>query len=330
MGQTPLTCLDLCSGLGGQALGLERAGFQIVGAVEQEADPAATLRANRPGWLVLNRDVRQLGTQFKGVDLIAAGAPCTPFSAAGSGLGGRDTRDVLPEVVRIALASRPQAIMIENVGGLLLRRHAAHLDSLVKQLASGGYVISLLQLNAADLGLPQTRKRVFLIGTLNAQLAHLRSLPAPDGPPNAAVGKLLLPLMAARGWPGAAAWSVRAAGPAPTIVGGSTRHGGADLGPSGTRARWKALAVDGRSVADQAPSPEFPIGGMPRLTIPMVAALQGLPADWSISGTKTSRYRQVGNALPPIMAYTVGALIHDSLRGLSQQSRRASSCSWPL
>jgi DNA (cytosine-5)-methyltransferase 1 len=321
MKETRMTCLDLCSGLGGQALGLERAGFQIVGVVEQEADPAATLHANRPDWRVLNSDVRELGTQFKGVDLIAAGAPCTPFSAAGSGLGSRDTRDVLPEVARIALASRPKAIMIENVGGLLLPRHAAHLDSLVKQLASGGYLLSVLHLNAADLGLPQTRRRVFLIGILNAQL-HPPSLSAPDAPPNTVVGELLLPLMAARGWPGATAWSARADGPGPTIVGGSTRHGGADLGPSGTRARWKELAVDGRSVADQAPAPAFPISGMPRLTIPMVAALQGLPADWSILGTKTSRYRQVGNALPPVMAYTAGVLIRDTLRGAQPPPRQ--------
>jgi DNA (cytosine-5)-methyltransferase 1 len=125
------------------------------------------------------------------------------------------------------------------------------------------------------------------------------------------VGEALLHDMAANGWGGAAAWAAKANRIAPTIVGGSKKHGGPDLGPTRARAEWLELGVLGGTIAADAPEAGFL--GTPKLTVAMVAKLQGFPANWKISGLKTAAYRQVGNAFPPPVANAVGGLIASAL-----------------
>ena len=89
------TALELCAGGGGQALGLEMAGFKHAAAVEYEPAFCETLRHNRPRWQVICQDIREFdGRPFQGVDLLAAGVPCPPFSIAGKQLGEDDERDL--------------------------------------------------------------------------------------------------------------------------------------------------------------------------------------------------------------------------------------------
>jgi DNA (cytosine-5)-methyltransferase 1 len=94
---------------------------------------------------------------------------------------------------------------------------------------------------------------------------------------------------------------------APTIVGGSKKHGGPDLGPTRAKRAWAELGVNGHTIAEEAPGRDFI--GMPRLTVPMVARIQGFPDDWVFSGKKTNAYRQVGNAFPPPVAFAVAQQI---------------------
>jgi DNA (cytosine-5)-methyltransferase 1 len=117
--------------------------------------------------------------------------------------------------------------------------------------------------------------------------------------------------MAANGWRGVGAWRERANEIAPTIVGGSKKHGGPDLGPTRARKAWASLGVNGKSIAEAAPERDFV--GMPRLTIAMVARLQGFPDNWQFAGKKTKAYRQVGNAFPPPVACAVAAQIKKAL-----------------
>ena len=141
------------------------------------------------------------------------------------------------------------------------------------------------------------------------------SWPAPSSRRPPTVGDAVRDLMAAGGWPGADAWAARACGIAPTIVGGSQKHGGPDLGPTRSRQAWAALGVDGLGVADHPPGPDFPPGQPPKLTVAMVSRLQGFPDGWSFSGRKTAAYRQVGNAFPPPVARALGTAIRQALEG---------------
>ena len=114
------TSLEICSGAGGQALGLEMAGFNHAALVELDSAACATLRLNRPCWNVAEGDLRKFsGIPYKGVDLVAGGVPCPPFSKAGKQLGAKDDRDLFPEAIRLVDECRPQAVMLENVRGLL-------------------------------------------------------------------------------------------------------------------------------------------------------------------------------------------------------------------
>jgi DNA (cytosine-5)-methyltransferase 1 len=117
------------------------------------------------------------------------------------------------------------------------------------------------------------------------------------------VGQTLRDLMGANDWRGADRWAELSNDIAPTIVGGSKKHGGPDLGPTRARAAWASLGVEGRSIADTAPERDFV--GMPRLTARMVARIQGFPDDWQFYGRKTTSYRQIGNAFPPPVAKAV-------------------------
>jgi DNA (cytosine-5)-methyltransferase 1 len=85
---TGLTCLEICAGAGGQSLGLEGAGFVHEVAIEIEPEPCETLRINRPGWKVYEGDVGEIdGRAYRGIELLAGGVPCPPFSIAGKRLG---------------------------------------------------------------------------------------------------------------------------------------------------------------------------------------------------------------------------------------------------
>jgi len=115
--------------------------------------------------------------------------------------------------------------------------------------------------------------------------------------------------MAENGWGHAEAWAQMAAGIAPTLVGGSKKHGGPDLGPTRAKRQWRDLGVDGIGIADAAPGTDKGPTHVPRLTLRMVARIQSFPDSWEFSGGKTAQYRQIGNAFPPTVARVVGSAI---------------------
>lgn len=303
--------IEFCAGAGGQALGLEQAGFRHSALVEIEADFCKTLRLNRPQWDVRCEDMNAFdGRPFEGVELMAGGLPCPPFSVAGKQLGQLDERNLFPAALRLIDEIKPKAVMIENVRGFLspiFEEYRLQLKAGFKKL---GYAVDWRLLNASDFGVPQLRPRVVIVA-LKSNLVDAFDWPdvLPHNPPT--VGETLRELMAANDWPGAAKWAEQANDIAPTIVGGSKKHGGPDLGPTRARKAWAALGVEGRTVAESAPAADF--CGMPRLTVGMVARLQGFPRDWQFYGRKTTAYRQVGNAFPPPVACAVAKNIRIAL-----------------
>jgi len=188
--------IELFSGAGGLALGLERAGFDTVALFERDASACAALRHNRPEWNILETDVREASYgQFGPVDLVAGGPPCQPFSMGGKARGFNDARDMFPEAVRAVRELQPNAFMFENVRGLMrpafanyvefirlqltypdfpvsknadwetnLRRLQRHHTSKSDNRDELAYQVSIHLADAADYGVPQHRHRVFFIG----------------------------------------------------------------------------------------------------------------------------------------------------------------------
>ncbi len=299
--------LEICAGAGGQALGLESAGFSHDALIEIDRDACSTLRLNRPGWGVFQQDLREFsGAGHKGIDLLAGGVPCPPFSVASKQLGEDDDRNLFPEAIRLVDETRPQAVMLENVRGLLDAVFEDYRKHIANQLAALGYVTDWRLLNASDFGVPQLRPRVVFVA-VRRHFSEYFEWPSPSLMPPPTVGETLADLMSAGGWEGAEGWALKADMIAPTLVGGSKKHGGPDLGPTRSRKAWESLCVDGKGLADGPPQPGFL--GMPRLTVRMAARIQGFPDEWRLVGGKTSSYRQVGNAFPPPVARAVGERI---------------------
>ncbi len=309
--QQPLTCVEICAGAGGQALGLAMAGFVHVALVEYEADYCKVLKENRPEWNVICADVHDFdGRPYRGVDLLAGGVPCPPFSVAGKQLGKDDERDLFPEAIRLIEEMRPRAVMLENVRGFLDSGFDGYRNEIFRAMKKLGYATHIKLLNASDFGVPQLRPRVVIIGI---RMDQKNAFTYPKERPGSAksVGETLYDLMAENHWHGAKEWAQKAAKIAPTLVGGSKKHGGPDLGPVRARNAWAELGVDGRGVADQAPSEDF--SGMPKLTSRMMARIQGFPDTWTFGKKKTTACRMIGNAFPPPVAMAVGQEIRRCL-----------------
>ncbi|WP_030389572.1 DNA cytosine methyltransferase [Streptomyces sp. NRRL S-241] len=319
-----LSAVEICAGAGGQSLGLELAGFGHAVAVELDENAANTLKTNREQWDVRHGDVADEGVwnpkEFLDVDLLAGGVPCPPFSIAGKQLGATDERDLFAWAVELAGRMQPRAVLLENVRGLSMPRFSAYRQHVKDRLRELGYWSDWKLLHASDYGVPQLRPR-FVLVALRDEDAQWFEWPE-ETPYQGTVGTALFDLMAADGWLGAEAWRRKANDVAPTIVGGSKKHGGADLGPTRAKAAWRALGVDAMGVADTPPNEKHPVDFMPKLTTEMVARIQGWGPDpeydWQFTGRKTTKYRQIGNAFPPPVARAVGTSIADALNRQGQ------------
>ncbi|WP_329518661.1 DNA cytosine methyltransferase [Spirillospora sp. NBC_01491] len=332
---SPLEVVEICAGAGGQSLGLERAGFRHRLAVELDEHAARTLRHNLVN--VLGYDEKEAEDavcvgdvadpevwnprEYENVDLLAGGVPCPPFSIAGKQLGASDERDLFAWAVELSGQIKPKALLLENVKGLSGNRFTGYRQHVLDRLQEYGYIAEWRLLQADQFGVSQLRPRFVLIA-LQREYAEYFHWPEPHTEHPPTVGELLRDLMARGNWSEEKldAWVKQADGIAPTIVGGSKKHGGADLGPRRAKAAWAAMGVDALGVADDPPGPTNPrVEGAvsPMLTTEMVARIQGWHGDefaeWEFLGRKTARYRQIGNAFPPPVARALGVAIKRAL-----------------
>ena len=295
------------------SLGLEHAGFEPVMLVERERNACATLRLNRPDWPIIEDDIRLVNFdkwEPGQIDLLAGGLPCPPYSIAGAQKGPADDRDLFPEMLNVVARVHPRAIIIENVRGLLATKFGHVRDVVNKRLLELGYKVSWNELNAANFGVPQRRKRAFMVAIYSPKRPFKWPMPKP---PYKFVGPCLLDLLASGGWEGANAWAQQAENfLSPTLTGGSTIHGGPDLGPTRARKEWVALGVHPMVIAT-APPPEGFHEGRLCLSVRMLARLQGFPDAWEFQGSKTQQCRQIGNALPPPLMEAVALQVYQCL-----------------
>lgn len=307
-----MLAIEMCAGGGGQAIGLEQAGFDCAAALEIDKHACSTLRLNRPEWNVLEHDMSKFdGTAYLDIDLFAAGVPCPPFSVAGKQLGKDDERDLFPEAIRIISESKPKAFMLENVAGFAAEKFRFYRQRIIDDLFGLGYSVDAKLLNASDYGVPQLRPRYVIVG-LREEFAPHFYWPAPT-PCTETVGTTIRDLMSENGWAGVDGLVQKANRIAPTLVGGSKKHGGPDLGPTRAKRQWAELGIDGKGIANDVPTPDVALDFMPRLTIRMVARLQGFPDAWKFAGGKTASYRQIGNAFPPPVARAVAEQLRIAL-----------------
>ncbi|MFF4230223.1 DNA cytosine methyltransferase [Streptomyces sp. NPDC001820] len=337
------TSIEICAGAGGQAVGLHDAMFKHLALIEIDSSACATLRKNVKGnkeWegcRVIEDDLTklppkklrlELGLEPGDLDLLAGGVPCPPFSVAGKRLGQEDERDLFPTMLDLIEELRPKAVMIENVRGLLHQKLQDYRENVIlKRLKSMGYVKCYWKiLEAKDYGVPQLRPRAILVAMKKEYADHFL-WEEPTKRPLVTVGKALEKTMRERfdavddprsdatykNWLDDASKDV-----APTLVGGSKKHGGADLGPTRAKKAWEELGVCGLGVANEPNDLAdkerdlFAAAG-PKLTVSQAAIIQGFPPEWKFEGRKTAAYRQVGNAFPPPVAQAVGGQIFAAL-----------------
>ncbi|MEV8393960.1 MULTISPECIES: DNA cytosine methyltransferase [unclassified Streptomyces] len=315
-----LTAIELCAGVGGLALGLERAGFNIIAAVDIDRDSCATLSCNRPDWYTVQDDLNEIEPvrhrPMDYADVLSCGLPRSPYSIAGKQLATEDKRDALRATLDIASYIRPRVLLLENIPTFLRSDKFEVQRRVVREAVEDlGYELVSSVLTATDFGVPQHRPHAFMIAMHADDLAHFE-WPAPDGARCPTLGETLYESMASAGWPQAADWAAQASEPAPLIMGGATGRGGADLGASRAKAIWARWGIYGGSIGDSVPGADFrhsyeiePRYGLPKITVEQVALLQGFPVDWEIHGKKTSAYRQISQATPPPVAAAVGRQI---------------------
>ena len=326
--KTTPTCIELCCGAGGMALGLERAGWEHRMLVEFDRDAALSIKRNNPTWPVKQMDLTKFPPSFyPHVDMVCGGPPCQPFSTAGNRRGENDVRDVFLSAVELAVQIRPRLIMFENVPGLLHAAHKQYRHRISSVAGRAGYRTRWLVFPCSRWGVPQTRRRVLFVAVRGMRFGDFPPLPPPcpgmtvreafiqsgvppDQIPDAfCAPKFLLPTITARGMMGA--------GPTPNRNIFSLGLSLGALRKLHSPVIWRCRFLNGLGVH---PTTTYKIKEKhitgyknrptpSQLILPSwktLAALQTFQPGYEFVGNITTKLRQIGNAFPPYAAYQVG------------------------
>jgi len=321
--------LDVFAGAGGLSIGLADAGFDIVAGAEWDRDACATFAAVHPKAHVLDGDVRAMSFTAwrRRVDVVVGGPPCQPWSTGGKRMGAADPRDGWPSFLRVVREVRPRALVVENVAGFAARPRRCRLDAVERELCDLGYTVRAGVVNAADHGAPQKRRRLIIVGVRGATFAFpeprfgpgtwrtagavLR--PEPLGPPNPSVVTYARrPDLRPSPYDGhmfnGGGRPIDLAQPAPTLLASMGGNKTPWIDTLGVVPDYHAhLLGGGRPRAGCVP-------GARRLTVEEAALLQTFPPGTPFAGTRSSCYRQIGNAVPPLLARVVGARLREVCR----------------
>lgn len=296
--------VSLFSGAGGLDLGFINAGHTIVWANDNYKDAVDTYKQNIGNHIVYG-DIRDIGTSdIPDCDIVIGGFPCQGFSVANTKRHEDDERNVLyKELIRVISAKKPKFFVAENVKGLLSMGKGSVIEMIINDFTSLGYVVKKKVLNAADYGVPQTRERVIIVGVRNdidfvyefPQPTHtkdesnlflkrwvtvgesLKGIPDPNTDnslPNHVCSKYKIKIS---GYIGHRAIDPNK--PAPTVTARGDDKGGVVVlhHPNNQR----------------------------RMSCRELATVQSFPMDFVFSGNTCSVYRQIGNAVPPLLSYAI-------------------------
>lgn len=317
------TAIDLFSGAGGLTRGLHAASWDTQVAVEYDNSIQATYAHNFPKVEIINSDIRDV--RFQGlrghIQLVAGGPPCQPFSVAGRQRAQFDPRDGLPHFVRAVRDIEPQAFLLENVAGLAAARHRAYLGKVISELASLGFNVVFDVLDAAEFGVPQHRRRLFIVGVRSGHFSFPKPTHGPRGlkpflssrhalsnapldiPNNAIVTYAKNPILRPQPFDGmlvnGGGRPINLDEPSQTIpasAGGNRTH---IVDKEGILSHYHSMLQNGASPRSGI------VEGVRRLTVAESARLQSFPDEHEFLGKQSSRYRQIGNAVPPQLAFAV-------------------------
>lgn len=319
------TVVELFSGAGGLSLGLKRAGFQHIAAVERDVHCVQTYEANFPGANILSGDIRDFDLyKYRGADLVAGGPPCQPFSSMGKGERDKDPRDMVPHFVRAVATIKPRVFLMENVPGLLAKKNQEYLDYILSLFLFLGYDVQCVVLDASRFQVPQHRKRAFIAGTLEPN-----SFAFPEGssrqisagsalfgarrtPPNPCIVTYCKTpvlrdsphagmLVNGRGRP------LDLMKPGPTILATTQGNGAHIVDEEGVLVQYHWELLNGGRPRTGI------VRGARRLSVGESAAIQAFPVGFEFFGPRTSQLRQIGNAVPPPLAQALGESIQHCL-----------------
>jgi len=331
-----LNSLSLFSGGGGLDLGFEYAGFNHIAAYEIIPDAGITLKQNRQDWQVFSGedgDVTKIDWRpYHGlVDVLHGGPPCQPFSVAGRQKGQADSRDMFPEFVRAILEIEPKAFVAENVTALVGKKFQRYVEEVIERPLNQKYHLTKFILSAPDFGIPQIRKRVFFVGFRDDKIAATYQPPQPthswqELSANDADKPIQLNLLSHENFTKNRCMGVREAlglpdigfdGLAPTIRSGLTgpRHTTSILSSVSAQKVWEKLQIWPNGVAATREKAHLFVAknGHFRLSVADCAIVQGFPESWSIYGAVYMALGQIGNAVPPPMAYWVAVSVAEAL-----------------
>ncbi|PEK02201.1 DNA cytosine methyltransferase [Bacillus wiedmannii] len=301
--------ISLFSGAGGMDLGFIQAGHEIIWANDLYEDAAETYKKNIGNHIVL-KDLKEVDTtNIPDGDIVIGGFPCQGFSVANMNRSVDDERNTLYlEMLRVIQDKQPKFFVAENVKGILSLGKGAVIKMICKDFENAGYNVQYKLLNAADYGVPQTRQRVFIVGVRkDLDLTYSYPIPTHEESPTFD----LFNLNALQKWVtiGEALSDI----PEPDEAHNLLNH-------VYSQYRLKFNGYIGHRVTDpNKPSPTVTARGdnkggavinhhpknHRRLSVREVAIIQSFPLDYEFVGSTTSCYRQIGNAVPPLLAYYV-------------------------
>jgi DNA (cytosine-5)-methyltransferase 1 len=321
-----LTSVELFAGAGGLALGLENAGFKHRLLVEIDKDAAATLSANRPDWQVECRDAREVSYKGVSADVVLGGFPCQAFSYAGNQLGFDDVRGTLFfELARCIKEVRPRVAVGENVRGLLQHDDGRTLRTMIGVLRELGYRVCTRLLRAQYLDVPQKRERLIVMAvredidapfifprerdyTVSLREA-LKDVPQSSGQAYPEKKRRIMELVPQGGY-----WRDLPIKLQKEYMGGSFHLPGGKTGMA-RRLAWDEPSLTLTCAPAQKQTERCHPEETRPLTVREYARIQTFPDDWRFSGSTSSSYKQIGNAVPVNLGYHLGMSIAAMLGG---------------
>lgn len=331
--------LELFAGAGGLAIGLERAGFNNVGVLENNKSACDTLRLNRPKWNVIEQDITQVDDIYKfipkdiEIDLLSGGYPCQSFSYAGKRLGMADTRGTLfNDFARILSQTKPKMFLVENVKGLVTHDHGNTFKVMINTFQELGYNIKHKVLNANNYGVAEKRERIIIIG-LRKDLGSINQFDFPKTHDYKPVLKDVIQNLDnkdVQGYlysekkkavleqvPMGGNWKDLPEEVAKDYMGKSYYAGGGKTGTAKRLSWYKPAPTLLTSPSQKQTERCHPVETRP-LNLKEYALIQSFPSDWKFSGSIASVYKQIGNAVPTKLAQEIGSEIIQTLSKLDK------------